>query len=238
MMKAVILAGGKGTRLRPYTAVLPKPLMPLGDFPVIEVIIRQLAHAGYRDIILSVGYLSELVRSYCGDGARWGVTITYSHEESPLSTIAPLRLVGEQLTETFLVMNGDVLCDLDFHAFETFHRTKGGLATVATCRRQATIDFGVIHTDPDGRIVNFLEKPQYDYFVSMGINMFEPQILQYIPDHGRPFGFDDLLHLLTRNHAPLYTYPHTGSWLDIGRPEDYERAVGEFGERWERLLRA
>ncbi len=237
-MKAVILAGGKGTRLRPYTTVLPKPLMPLGDFPVIEVIIRQLAYFGYRDIILSVGHLAELMRSYCGDGRQWGVTITYSFEEQPLSTIAPLGLLRDQLTETFLVMNGDVLSDLDFRAFEAFHRQKRSLATVATFRRAVTIDFGVIHTDPDGRIVNFLEKPRYDYFVSMGVYLFEPEILQYVPDHGQPFGFDDLMHTLTRNHGKVYTYPHEGYWVDIGRLEDYEKAVGEMGEVWGHLFRS
>lgn len=235
-MKAVILAGGKGTRLRPYTTVLPKPLMPLGEFPVIEVLIRQLAQYGIRDIILSVGYLAELLRAYCGDGSRWDVKISYSLEEKPLSTIAPLLLVREQLTETFLVMNGDVLSDLDFRAFETFHRERQALATVASHRRRVTIDFGVIHTDPDGRIVNFLEKPQYDYFVSMGIYLFEPAILRYIPDNGQPFGFDNLMHTLTRNHARVHTYPHEGFWLDIGRAEDYERAAEEFEGHWDRLL--
>lgn len=236
-MKAVILAGGRGTRLRPFTTVLPKPLMPLGDVPVIELIIRQLAHCGYRDIILSVGYLAELLRAYCGDGRRWDVTITYSHEEQPLSTIAPLTLLRDELTETFLVMNGDVLSDLDFRAFEAFHKQHGGLATVAAARREVTIDFGVIHTDPDGRIVNFLEKPRYDYVVSMGVNLFEPEILQYLPNSGKPFGFDNLMYTLTRNHARVYTYPHEGFWLDIGRLEDYEKAVNEYDSRWRHLLR-
>jgi mannose-1-phosphate guanylyltransferase len=235
-VKAIILAGGKGTRLRPYTSVLPKPLMPLGDVPVIELIIRQLAHFGFRDIILSVGYLAELLRAYCGDGERWNVRISYSHEDRPLSTIAPLMLVRDQLTETFLVMNGDVLSDLDFRAFEAFHRAKGGLATIATARREVTIDFGVIHTDPDGRIVNFLEKPRYNQFVSMGIYLFEPDILRYVPAGGQAFGFDNLMAELTRNHAGVYTYPHEGLWLDIGRLEDYERAVEEFASRWERFL--
>jgi NDP-sugar pyrophosphorylase family protein len=236
-MQVVILAGGKGSRLRPYTTVLPKPLMPLGEFPVIELIIRQLAHYGYRDILLSVGYLAELLRAYCGDGRRWGVHIDYSHEEKPLSTIAPLLLLRERLTETFLVMNGDVVSDLDFRAFEAYHRQRNGIATIATFQRKLTVDFGVIHSNPDGRIVNFLEKPQYDHFVSMGIYLFEPGILQYVPDSGEPFGFDNLMHLLTRNQARVYTYPHEGIWLDIGRLEDYERAVDEFGSGWERLLK-
>jgi mannose-1-phosphate guanylyltransferase len=211
--------------------------MPLGEVPVIELIIRQLAHFGYRDIILSVGYLAELLRAYCGDGRQWDVAITYSHEDKPLSTIAPLMLVRDQLTETFLVMNGDVLSDLDFRAFEAFHREKDGIATVATARREVVIDFGVIHTDPGNRIVNFLEKPRYHYFVSMGIYLFEPDILRYVPEGGHPFGFDHLMLELTRNHAGVYTYPHEGYWLDIGRMEDYEKAVEEFGDRWERFLK-
>ena len=145
-------------------------------------------------------------------------------------------LLREHLTETFLVMNGDVLSDLDFAAFEAFHRQKGGLATVATARRQVVIDFGVIHTDPDARIVNFLEKPRYHHFVSMGIYLFEPDILKYVPGDGQPFGFDNLMHVLTQNHAGVFAYHHEGDWLDIGRLEDYEKAVEEFSARWERYL--
>ena len=142
-MQAVILAGGQGTRLRPYTAVLPKPLMPIGDMPILEIVLRQLQRAGFRDVTLAVSYLAEMMQAYCGDGSRFGLRIRYSRETASLSTAGPLKLIPG-LDDTFLVMNGDLLTTLDYAALIRFHREHGAMATIATHRRTVLIDYGVV----------------------------------------------------------------------------------------------
>src|SRR3990172_5297744 len=179
-MKAIILAGGKGTRLAPYTTIFPKPLMPIGDMPILEIVLRQLAHYGFDDISLAVGYLSELLMAYCGDGSKFGLKIGYSHEEQPLGTAGPIALVPN-LEDTFLVMNGDLLTTIDYGVMLKYHRERGALATVACYQRDVKIDLGVIQVDEDNWVVNYIEKPTYHYSVSMGIYLFEPEILNYIP---------------------------------------------------------
>ncbi len=226
-MKAVILAGGRGTRLRPYTTILPKPLMPIGELPVLDLILRRLSEAGFRDVILCVGYLGELIRAYCSTGERWGIQISYSSEPKPLGTIGPLQLIREQLDETFLVTMGDVLTDIDYRELIASHRAHGAIATVATYHREVIVDFGVFSPDSTGRIIQFSEKPAYEYFINMGIYCFEPQIFSHVPLHS-PFGFDELMHRLIAAKIPVHGYQHTGWWLDIGRQEDYERANSEL----------
>jgi len=233
-IRTVILAGGKGTRLRPYTTVLPKPLVPVGDMPILEIVIRQLAAQGFRRLTIAVGHLAELIRSFFGDGSKWGVTIEYSIEDKPLSTIAPLRLIAG-LKGDFVVMNGDLLTDLDFRRLVEFHRARGAALTVATCRREVTIDFGVLQEGADHRIVGFEEKPLKTYRVSMGVYVLNERVLSRIPE-GRPFGFDHLVLALLEAGEHVASFPHEGYWLDIGRPDDYERAVADFEALRPRLL--
>lgn len=226
-MHAVILAGGRGTRLRPYTTAIPKPLVPVGDrYSILEIILMQLARQGFTSVTLAIGHFGYLIRSYVGDGSRWGLSVTYVDEEAPLGTIGPLLPVLESLPEHFLVMNGDVLTDLDFGEVLRGHVASGAPLTVATFDRRVHIDFGVLTVEGES-IIGFREKPTLPYEVSMGVyGMSRATLGRYQP--GLPFGFDELvLDLLDRGEPPR-AHPFDGYWLDIGRPEDYDRANADF----------
>jgi NDP-sugar pyrophosphorylase family protein len=233
--KAVILAGGVGSRLRPYTWVLPKPLMPVGDLPILEILLRQLRHSGIHEIVITLGYLGSIVRALCGDGSKWGLSITYSEETSPLGTIGPLLQLRDQLTSTFIVSNGDLVTDLDVSDLVARHRKMGGIATVATYRKRVKIDLGVMTRDADGRVIGFQEKPETDFWVSMGIYVFEPAVLALVDRC--PFGFDDLMYTLLRDKVPIHTYEHHGYWMDIGRRDDYEQVQEDFHLRRHEILK-
>lgn len=234
-MKAVILAGGKGRRLRPYTTVLPKPLMPVGDVAIIEVVLRQLGAHGFDDVTMAVGHLAELLMAYCGDGSRFGLRLSYSREEEPLGTAGPLALI-QGLDDTFLVMNGDILTTLDFSAMLRQHRTSRAMATIATHQREAQINYGIIESDETQRITAYIEKPTYHYQVSMGIYLLEPTLLRHIKP-GIYLDLPDLIRQAMADGQPIHAYPFAGYWLDIGRPDDYEQAVEEFEGMRGQLLR-
>lgn len=221
-MKAVIQSGGKGTRLRPYTLVLPKPLMPVGSKPVLELLLKWLRRNNIHEVYVTTGYLGHLIRSVCGNGSQWGLKIHYTEETEPLGTVGALGLLRDQLDETFLMLNGDVLTDLNLSAFARSHRSHDGLVTIATTHRTTYMDFGVIEAD-QGRVVRFREKPSLSQVVSMGIYCMEPALLEHIPD-GVPFGFDDLMVCLMDRNLPVQTFLHRGCWLDIGRVEDFQKA--------------
>ena len=222
-MKAIILAGGKGTRLKPYTTIIPKPLVPIGDKAILEILIGRLKKCGVKELTLCINHLAELIMTYFGDGTKWGVKIEYSIEHKPLSTVAPIKLI-KNLPENFLVMNGDLLTDLDFKKLYNYHLKNKSLITVAIYKRTAKIDFGVIDIDNNKNVVvGFKEKPEYELNVSMGVYVFNRKILDFVPD-GKPFGFDDLMLTLLNKKQLIKVYPYDGYWLDIGRPEDYEKA--------------
>lgn len=225
-MRAVVLAGGKGTRLAPYTTVLPKPLMPIGEVPILEVVLRQLAHHRFNDVSLAVGYLAELLMAYCGDGSKFGLRLDYSRESTPLGTAGPIALVAPP-AETFLVMNGDLLTTIDYTQMLAAHRASGAIATVATYEKTVKIDLGVLELSSDQRIVDYIEKPTMRYPVSMGIYLFEPRVLSVIPK-GERLDLPDLVKKLMAAKEKVMAYKHEGYWLDIGRPDDYQEAVREF----------
>ncbi|MGC9964498.1 MAG: sugar phosphate nucleotidyltransferase [Syntrophobacteraceae bacterium] len=225
-MKAVIQAGGKGTRLRPYTWVLPKPLMPVGDLPVIEMLLKWLCRNGIQNVYVTIGYLGHLIRSLCGDGSQWGMQIVYSEEPEPLGTIGPLLLIREHLHETFLVLNGDLITDLNLRQFIAFHRQQESLITIAATEKSIKVDLGVLDGD-NGRVEIFREKPEMKFRVSMGIYCMEPGIMEFIPK-GVPFGFDDLMYAMLERKLPVHVYPHDGFWMDIGREEDFQLAQETF----------
>ncbi len=225
-MRAVVLAGGKGTRLEPYTTILPKPLMPIGDMPILEVLLRQMKRAGINHVVLTVGHLASLLRAYFGYGEQFDLDIKYSYEEKPLGTAGPLAQV-QGLDTSFLVTNGDVLTTLDIRKLMAFHKQKGGIATIAAHRRQVKIDLGVIRWDGDDRISGYIEKPTTDYTVSMGIYVFEPRILEYIPA-GQYLDFPDLILKLLAAGEIINGYPFDGYWMDLGRPDDYIQANQDF----------
>jgi NDP-sugar pyrophosphorylase family protein len=232
--KTVILAGGRGTRLRPYTAVLPKPLMPLGERAILEFVLSQLAEQGLVDVTLSVGHLAHLIEAVFGDGENYGVEMTYVREDTPLGTAGPLRLV-EGLEKTFLVLNGDVVTTLDYRNLIRSHRASGNVLTIATRKRETKMDYGVLSLEPGDeplrRLVGYEEKPVVETMVSMGIYAVEPQALEFIPE-GRYFDFPELVQALLSAGAPVGSFVHDGLWLDIGRHDDYEEAVAlwESGE--------
>lgn len=220
---AIILAGGKGTRLKPYTIAIPKPLVPVGDKPILEIILQQLKENGFDNIIITVNHLAELIQAYFGDGAKWGVNISYSLEEKPLSTMGPLKLV-KNLPENFLVMNGDVLTDLNLLEFYSFHLQNQEIFTIAAHRREEKIDYGVLEADEDNKLVGFKEKPNYSFFVSMGIYSVNRTVLDLIPEN-EFYGFDHLMYMLLKTKRNPRIFEYSGNWLDIGRPSDYERAL-------------
>ncbi|MHB8914791.1 MAG: nucleotidyltransferase family protein [Thiobacillus sp.] len=233
-MRAIILAGGKGTRLRPYTTLIPKPLVPLGGkYSILEIIIMQLSRSGFTHITLAVNHLSHLIMAYFGDGSRFGVKLDYSLEEGELSTIGPLTLIND-LPENFLVMNGDILCDLDYKHFLSAHVSTQSRISVSAYRRQVKIDFGVLHYDSCGRLSEFKEKPVYDFDVSMGIYCINRAVIEALSP-GRKYGFDDLMIDGLANESRIDIRPFSGYWLDIGRPDDYEYADENFVELSARL---
>jgi NDP-mannose synthase len=232
--RAIILAGGQGTRLRPYTVVLPKPLMPIGDQPVLELIVRQLALLGFDRITMAVNHQADIIKAYFGDGTKWGVNIDYSLETSPRGTMGPLRLARD-LPENFLIMNGDILTDLNFAEFLECHVLEKRLFTISVTPRTQLVDFGVMKVSEDGRLIGFEEKPRINYLVSMGVYAASRAVLDYIPEGGH-FGFDDLLARLEQSRVMVHARPFAGYWLDIGRPDDYMRAIDDYASLKEILL--
>ena len=232
---AVILAGGKGTRLRPFTITLPKPLVPIGDeSSVLEIVIRQLAHQGFGSATLAIGHFGELIEAYVGDGSRWGISIDYAREREPLGTMGPVVQVAERLPEHFLVLNGDTLTEMNYALLLDAHAVSGAPITVATARREERIEFGVLDVT-DGRVTGFREKPAIGYTVAIGAYALSRAALLRYPA-GEPLGFDELMRdLIERGEQPA-SQEFTGFWLDIGRPEDYDRANVEFNEIRARLL--
>jgi len=233
-MIAVIQAGGKGTRLMPYTLALPKPLMPVGDLPVIEVLLKWLRRWGVKNTWITLGHLGSLIHALCGDGCQWDMKIEYNQEPEPRGTIGPLRLIKSHLKETFLTVNGDLISDLNLHDFIKFHRNHGGLIIVAVAEKNVKVDLGVLETG-NGRMIGFQEKPSMKFKVSMGIYCMEPEILDLIPD-GVPFGFDDLMHEMLGQNIPVHLYYHHGLWLDIGREEDFRHAQEFFMKEYKSIV--
>ena len=225
--RAVILAGGQGRRLAPYTSVLPKPLMPIGNRAVLEIVVQQLVSYGITDITFSVGYLSHLIRAIFDSRTDRNVNISYVQEEIPLGTAAPVRLV-EGLDDSFILMNGDVLTTLDYRDLLRRHRETGNVLTVATVRRTMKLDYGVVRVENEvDRVHAWEEKPEIVSLVSMGIYAVEPRAIDFIPE-GEYFDFPDLVQALLAAEQPVGAYLYDGLWFDIGRRDDYEQAVASW----------
>jgi NDP-sugar pyrophosphorylase family protein len=231
---AVILAGGKGTRLAPYTTILPKPLMPVDDMPILEIVLRQLREYGFERITISVGHLAELIMAFFGNGEKLGLDICYAIEDQPLGTIGPLRLI-DLGNQPFLVMNGDILTDLDYSALYRHHIDNGGLLTIATCRKSVDITLGVLEYGSDQSVTGFREKPRLAFDVSMGVYVMNPEIVEIVPP-GVAYGFDRLVLDMLAGKRRLKVYPTEGLWLDIGRAEDYGSARDCFVQHRARFL--
>jgi len=227
-MQAIILAGGKGTRLKPYTTVLPKPLMPVGDRPILEIVLRQLKENGFRDIVISTGHLAGLIRAYFSDGKKFGLKINYLYETTPLNTAGAIKLLKSP-EENFLVMNGDILCDVNYRKLFKEHLAKKSLVTICVKKRTVKIDYGVIEIDmgSDASLAGYIEKPQYDMYVSTGIYVMNKKVLSYIKK-GEAISMPDLMKRLLANGKKIHCKIHDGFWLDIGRQEDYQKANDIF----------
>ena len=233
--RAIILAGGKGTRLRPYTVVLPKPLMPIGDYPILEVIIRQLVQNSFTHITLAVNHQADLIKTFFGDGSKWGIKIDYSLEDKPLSTMAPLKLIKD-LSDNFLVMNGDILTDLNYGEFYEYHIKNKNIFTISSYQREVKSEFGVLELDNENTLVGFKEKPIQKYNVSMGIYMVSKRVVEFIPKDTF-YGFDHLMLDLVKKNKNPSVKPFNGYWLDIGRPDDYEIAINIFEKEKEKFIK-
>lgn len=220
-MRAILLAGGLGTRLKPYTTLVPKPLVPIGgEVSILEIVIRQLVRDGFTHATIALGHLADLMMAFLGDGSRWGIKIDFATEREPLGTIGPLTLIPD-LPEHFLVMNGDVLTDFDYGAFYRAHVARGNTVSVASFKRDTKIDFGVLRYDGEGKLTHFEEKPVYDFDVSMGIYCISRRAIETLP-RGKKYGFDQLMVDGLAAGSDIRIAPYDGLWLDIGRPDDYD----------------
>ncbi|MBN1796881.1 MAG: NTP transferase domain-containing protein [Sedimentisphaerales bacterium] len=235
-IRVVILAGGKGTRLKPYTTVFPKPLMPIGEMPILEIVLRQLKSFGFKKITISVNHLADLIQTFFGNGNKFGLDITYCMEDTPLGTAGSISLVDD-ITENFLVMNGDLLTTIDYSAMVRSHVNSGAAATIGVFPREVKIDFGVLELGGKGELIQYKEKPKYEFIVSMGVNVFHRSVLDYIPK-GKYLDIPALMMNLRNAGKQVLTYRSQCQWLDIGRPDDYEKAIEVFEQSKGQYLKA
>ena len=235
-MKAVILAGGKGTRLRPYTTVIPKPLMPIGDLPILEILLRQLVNHGVNDVVLAVGYMSHLFRAMFQNGERYDLKISYSFEDQPLGTAGPLANIIHDLSDDFFVLNGDLLTTLNFRNMMNFHINHEASATIGLYERNVKIDFGVVETDDKNRLNNYTEKPTFNFKVSMGINIFNREKVMPYLIPGKYLDIPDLMMQMQQDGLPVLCFHENCYWLDIGRVDDYQVANDIFESRRSEFL--
>ena len=231
---AVILAGGKGTRLKPFTMTIPKPLLPLGDVPILEVVLQQLAGAGFKRVVITLGHMAHLFIAVIGDGSRWGLHIDYCREEEPSGTAGSLKLI-ENLEDNFLVMNGDLLTTLNYRDFFNTHVSHDVWGTIALHRREVHIDYGVVHADEYGNLKKYIEKPSIPYTVSMGINVLTKRCVAFIPESGK-FDMPQLMMAMRMAEKPVFCYETNCYWQDIGRFDDYQQASEDFVKDSSRFL--
>jgi len=237
-IEAIIMAGGRGTRLHPYTAVLPKPLMPLGDAPVLELLLRQLRSHGVRQVCLAVNHLHHLIRAFFGDGSSLGLQIHYTLEDRPLGTCGPVGAVLDQMQDDFLLLNGDLLTDMDFSLLLARHRARKADLTVASVRRVTRIEYGVLDMDEDGQLLSVHEKPAMEHLISMGVYALRRDAL--LPHVGprQPLDMPDLINTMMRRGARVDCHPTDCCWLDIGRPDDYAAAQRLVSESRPTIMQA
>lgn len=232
---AIILAGGKGTRLAPYTATIPKPLIPIGEYPILELILRQLRYYGIRDVSLTLGHMATLIESYFGDGKRFGLRIHTSTERKPLGTAGPLSLL-KKLPENVIVLNGDLFTTMNIRQMLQFHENRHADATIGLYREATTQQSGVITTDRLSHVIRYDEKPTTHVDISMGIYALSRRAIKLIPKNTF-YNLPDLINVLIQTGKPIYGFRNRAEWLDIGRPEDYSKAVELFRKYPRRYLK-
>jgi NDP-sugar pyrophosphorylase family protein len=227
--QAILMAGGKGMRLRPMSAVIPKPLAILGESSIIEIILYQLSCYGFDRVAILLGYKPEMVQAVVGDGSKWGIGIKCVLESEPLGTLGGLKLISEDLDEDFLVMNCDILTILNYKRMLEYHRLGSSIATIGSVRRMEAIQLGVLEVNEQAQIIDYREKPIYHFLATMGVNCFNKRILKYIPA-GKNFGLDDLLFSLLEAKEQIQSFIFSGLWMDIGRWDDFDKAQKMFTE--------
>jgi len=232
-MQAIILAGGKGTRLKPFTTNFPKPLIPIGDMPILEIILRQLKNNGFTNIVITVNHLAELIMAFFGKGEKWGLNITYSIENTSLGTAGPISLI-DNLEDNFLVMNGDVLTTLNFKNLYRYHMYNKNDISISTFRREEQIHLGVLESENDD-FKKYIEKPIYYFDVSMGIYMVNKRMKTYIPQNSK-FDMPELITLAKKEDSRIKCYRGDYFWLDIGRVDDFEKANEIFTQKKKMFL--
>ncbi|HSA06689.1 MAG TPA: sugar phosphate nucleotidyltransferase [Candidatus Gastranaerophilales bacterium] len=232
--RAVILAGGKGARLRPYTVVLPKPLMPIGDYPVLEVIVKQLINCGFDYLTMAVNHQADIIKAFFGNGEKWNIKIDYALENKPLSTMGPLKLI-DNLPENFIVMNGDILTDLNYSDFLEHHSKNQNAFTVSTFAKSLKSEYGILEINENNEIIHFQEKPFIKHTVSMGVYALNKKVLDLIP-YNQSYGFDNIMYDFIRTGSFASAKNHNGYWLDIGNPNDYMLAIDLFENNKEIFL--
>jgi NDP-sugar pyrophosphorylase family protein len=235
-MKAVILAGGKGTRLRPYTTVIPKPLLPVGDYPILEIILLQLRHFGVDEVILAVGHMAQLFQAFFQSGERYGIKMRYSFEKEALGTAGPLSLLLDEIREDFLIMNGDLLTTLNFRNLYEYHLRGKAAATIGLYEREVKIDFGVVEIGEDLKLSQYTEKPTLKFSVSMGVNVLNPEAIRPYIEPGKYMDIPDLMKRLQQEGHTVLGYREPCFWLDIGRIDDYEKANEIFETRIDEFI--
>lgn len=234
--QAVIMAGGKGTRLYPYSALMPKPLMPLGDMPILELLLRRLQHAGVKNVVLAVNHLGHLIKAFFGDGSDLGLNIRYTHEVKPLGTAGALGSIIDELDETFLVTNGDLLTTMDLKGMMRQHLETHCDASIGIFERENKIDFGLIEFDSQNRLCAYREKPTSSYYVSMGIYILRRDSVRPCLEKDEYLDMPSLLLRMREAKADVRCYHDDCMWLDIGRPDDFAQAQTLFERDRERFL--
>ena len=227
-MKAIIMAGGKGTRLKPFTASFPKPLVPIGDMPVLELLLRQLKQSGIDEVILAVNHLHHLIRAFCGDGSSFGLKIDYVLEDKPLGTAGPMAAVLNELSDDFIVTNGDLLTNFSIPEMVRRHEETKAAASIAVFDRTLKIDFGLIEVDENMRLTGYREKPSYSHLVSMGLYVLNRAAVAPHLKKGEYLDMPNLMMHLQENAQTVQCNKQDCVWLDIGRPEDYATAQDMF----------
>lgn len=227
-MKAVILAGGRGKRLKPFTDVLPKPLLPIGGKPVLERILTNLKKQGIEEVFITVRYMKDYFRILFGEGEKFGLKINYVEEEEPLGTAGPIKRIKDFLSEDFFVMNGDLVTDFDINEGIKFHKEKKSNLTIITRSLETPIEYGVI-SGKENKVFEWVEKPKINFEISTGMYFMNPKVIDYIPS-GKEFNMNDLVKKMRGNSEEIFKYVHTGSWIDIGKIEDYKKANDLYEE--------
>lgn len=227
-MKAIVMAGGKGTRLHPYSALFPKPLMPLGDMPIMELLLRRLRAAGVDEVVLAVNHLRHLIEAFFGDGSRFGIRISYSLEDRPLGTAGPMGAVLDRLGEDFILTNGDLLTTLDITAMIKAHRDRGADATIGAYAREMKSEFGILDVDDQMRMTGYREKPVYSQLISMGIYVLKASSVRPHMKPGEPMDMPDLVKAMVAAGQTVHCHQSDCFWLDIGRPADFALAQEMF----------